>query len=135
VTHEVLFTPELANSSLPLVRAIVGDVVDLESRIGEATDAYRELKADPKKPQMELNELRLEIGDLVQQRDACESELDAIGVRLGDAGRGICDFPSVLDGTPVYLCWELGEERVEYFHDRDAGFAGRQPLPVPVTAG
>jgi len=132
---DALFTPELANAALSLVRAIVADVVELEGRITAATRNYRELKVDPAKPQTELNDARRELGDLVEQRDACSAELDEMGVRLGDPARGICDFPSELDGELVYLCWEMGEQRVEYFHARDTGFAGRQPLPVPVGAG
>jgi len=130
-----LYTPEEANAALPLVRAIVADVVDLERRVDAATRAYNDLKARIEKPQTELNDARRELGELVEQRDHCESELEDLGVRLGDAARGICDFPAELDGAPVYLCWELGEARVEYFHARDEGFAGRQPLPVPVAAG
>ena len=132
---DAFFTPELANAALSLVRAIVADVVELEGRITDATRIYRELKVDPAKPQTGLNDARRELGDLVEQREACSTELDEMGVRLGDPARGICDFPSELDGEPVFLCWEMGEERVEYFHACDTGFAGRQPLPVPVGAG
>jgi hypothetical protein len=132
---DILFTPDLANATLPLVRAIVADAVDLESRVAQATQAYRLLKADPGKPQDALNAARHELRELVEQRDACRTELRELGVRVGDAARGICDFPARLAGELVYLCWELGEDRVEFFHARDAGFAGRRPLPVPVAAG
>lgn len=132
---DVIFSPDLANAALPLVRAIVADVVALERSTLEATEAYRKLKADPAKPQEQLNEARRVLGELIAQRDACAAELEDLGVRLGDALRGICDFPAELDGEPVYLCWELGEARVEWYHGRDTGFAGRQPLPVPVAAG
>ena len=129
------FSPDRANAALPLVRAIVADVVELAGRVAEATVLYRNLKADPRKPQTELNEARRALGELVEQRGACESELGELGVRLADAARGICDFPSEIDGQTVYLCWKLGEERVEFYHAPDAGFAGRMPLPVPVGAG
>jgi hypothetical protein len=41
---------------------------------------------------------------------------------------GLCDFYSVMDGREVFLCWRLGEPEVSYWHELDAGFAGRQPL-------
>ncbi|HEV2912429.1 MAG TPA: DUF2203 domain-containing protein [Pyrinomonadaceae bacterium] len=57
------------------------------------------------------------------------SELDALGVQLKDYARGLIDFPSLRDGRVVLLCWHLGEgDRIEWWHDPEAGFAGRQPL-------
>ena len=42
--------------------------------------------------------------------------------------RGLVDFPSIRDGEEIYLCWKLDEQRVAWWHEPDAGFAGRQPL-------
>jgi len=50
------------------------------------------------------------------------------GVILRDPETGLVDFPSRRDGSVVYLCWRLGEERVMYWHSPDTGFGGRQPL-------
>jgi hypothetical protein len=55
-------------------------------------------------------------------------ELQAMEVVLRDLERGLVDFPSLLDGREVYLCWEAGEESVEFWHDLDAGYGGRRPL-------
>lgn len=57
------------------------------------------------------------------------SELEALGVQLKDFERGLVDFPSLRDGRVVLLCWQLGEgDELEWWHDVDAGFAGRTPL-------
>ena len=57
------------------------------------------------------------------------SELEALGVQLKDLDRGLIDFPSLRDGRVVLLCWQLGEgDELEWWHDMDAGFAGRTPL-------
>jgi hypothetical protein len=45
-----------------------------------------------------------------------------------DIDRGLIDFPAIRDGQEVYLCWELGEDRVAWWHELDAGYGGRQPL-------
>ena len=45
-------------------------------------------------------------------------------------GEGLVDFRSRFEGRVVYLCWKFGEERITHFHEQDAGFAGRQPLPA-----
>jgi len=50
------------------------------------------------------------------------------GIVVRDLDQGLCDFPSERDGRVVYLCWRLGEERIAWWHDIHAGFAGRQPL-------
>lgn len=51
-----------------------------------------------------------------------------LGVEIKDLERGLCDFPALREGRIVYLCWLLGEDRIEWWHDQEAGFAGRQPL-------
>ena len=55
-------------------------------------------------------------------------ELQAMEVILRDLERGLVDFPAVRDGREVYLCWEEGEDEVGWWHELDAGHAGRQPL-------
>ena len=55
-------------------------------------------------------------------------QLEAMDIVLRDADRGLIDFPSVREGEEIYLCWEAGEPRVAYWHEPDAGFAGRRPL-------
>ena len=63
-------------------------------------------------------------GDYVQLL----AEVTDMGVILRDPETGLCDFPAVRDGEPVFLCWRLGEDRVGFWHPRDTGAAGRQPL-------
>jgi hypothetical protein len=55
-------------------------------------------------------------------------ELEAVEVVLRELDRGLIDFPSIRDGNEVYLCWLLDEDEIRFWHDPDAGFAGRQPL-------
>ena len=57
------------------------------------------------------------------------TEINDLGIQLKDHTRGLIDFPTMRGGHLVLLCWELGEpERIEWWHEIDAGFAGRQPL-------
>jgi len=55
-------------------------------------------------------------------------QVEAWGVVVRDVDSGICDFPGRRDGRDVYLCWKFGEERIDYWHDLEAGFAGRAPI-------
>jgi hypothetical protein len=59
---------------------------------------------------------------------AALDEISGLGVILRDLGTGLCDFPALREGRPVYLCWRLGEDEVGWWHPRDTGVAGRRPL-------
>lgn len=50
------------------------------------------------------------------------------GIVIRDIDRGLIDFPAIRDGEEIYLCWELSEDRVSWWHGLDAGYGGRQPL-------
>ena len=65
------------------------------------------------------------------------AELKSLGVELKSDEIGLCDFRSMMNGREVYLCWRLGEPQVMFWHELDAGFAGRQALRAhaePATA-
>lgn len=74
---------------------------------------------------------------LQHQRDGGEAEvrlveiadaLSEMGVLLKDPDTGLVDFPTLRDGHEVYLCWQLGESRIAWWHEIAAGLLGRQPL-------
>jgi hypothetical protein len=57
------------------------------------------------------------------------TELHELGVQLKDYTRGLIDFPAMRDGRVVLLCWQLDEgDEIEWWHEVEDGFAGRQPL-------
>lgn len=56
------------------------------------------------------------------------AQLQAMGIVLKDLERGLIDFPHQRGGREVYLCWMYGEERIDYWHETDSGYSGRQPL-------
>ncbi len=131
-----LFTIEQANAMLPLVKAITSDlaglateVMDRRHRLAVLT-AGRELKpGDPYADELAQTEAEIE-QDIVRVQEYM-AELRALGVEPKGAMEGLVDFPSLLDGRIVFLCWRLGEPEVLHWHELDAGFAGRQSL----TAG
>ena len=85
-----------------------------------------------------INGMDLESGGAYPGREAARSlvelsrasgELEAVDIVLRDIDRGLIDFPALRDGVEVYLCWLVDEEdAIRYWHDPDAGFAGRRPL-------
>ena len=54
--------------------------------------------------------------------------IEQSGIVLRDIDRGLIDFPALMDEREVYLCWELGEDEVAYWHELETGYGGREPL-------
>ena len=129
-----LFSVVEANRTLPLVRRIVLDIVrgyeawQGQLREFEVTTAGARAGA----PDAAADRLQKEAQRLAVDIEQCQRELGALGVEFKGYEMGLVDFPAEIDGRPVYLCWRLGEDRVEHWHERDAGFAERQPL-APVA--
>jgi hypothetical protein len=65
---------------------------------------------------------------LVEELNTRLQRFNEWGIELKGLDDGLVDFPSERDGRPMYLCWRMGEDRIEWWHDLDSGFAGRQPL-------
>ena len=124
------FTIEQANSTLPLVRRIVSDLLQLHPRWRAAVVAFEtEQAAVTALGETDAARLaRLEAGRLAGEIEACLEELEQVGCVFKGFDAGLVDFPSQLDGRDVYLCWQFDEPRVEHWHELDGGFAGRQPL-------
>ncbi len=72
--------------------------------------------------------VKLRIRGVVDQMGASVAQIDSWGITLRDIQAGLIDFPALVNGRLVWLCWRLGEEDVEWWHELDTGFAGRQPL-------
>ena len=125
------FTVDQANQTLPLVRRIVEDIVLGYRRWLVRIDEFEvaSIGSRPEAPDARAGELEREALALAAEIAGYERELAQIGVRCIDHGRGLVDFPAVLDGRPVDLCWRLGEPAVQYWHEIGAGSAARRPLP------
>lgn len=124
------FSVEEANRTLPLLRRIVSDAVRDYWRWQEKVREYEEVAANRKvdEPSDEAERLEREAQQLARDIDGYIAEIRQLGVEMKGIDSGLVDFPSEVNGRPVLLCWQLGEESVQYWHEEDAGFAGRQPV-------
>lgn len=125
------FTVDQANRTLPLVSRIVRDIVTLYPRWRERVSEIEIRAASARLDQPDLRgaQLEREVQDLAAEIDGCIREVRALGVEYRlPLDAGLVDFPGELEGRRIYLCWRLGEQAVEYWHEIDTGFAGRQPL-------
>jgi hypothetical protein len=71
---------------------------------------------------------RAEREKAVKEAQDTLAEIDEIGVQVKDLEKGLLDFPCLMEGQTVLLCWKLGEKEIGFWHTTEAGFAGRQPL-------
>ena len=123
--HARHYTLEEASELLPRVVALIERMRVARGRLGdrEAREALEE--AGPTNgggsPGRTVSEGFLELRDSML-------ELRELEVLLRDLDRGLLDFPSLRDGREVYLCWIDGETDIKFWHELDAGFAGREAL-------
>jgi hypothetical protein len=124
------FTLAQANATLPLVRRIVGDLQQLHPRWRQAVSAYEaeQVGASAQVESEAARTARLEAGSLAGEIESCLDELDQIGCLFKGFDAGLVDYPALIGDREVFLCWRFGEEQVEYWHEIDGGFAGRQPV-------
>ena len=128
------FTIDQANRMLPLVRKIVQDIVDEYARWQKLVKALDVAAAAPSRDAVELDRLQRDIQSTATAIDRYVAELTELGVEMKGLDVGLVDFPGEIGGRPVCLCWRLGEPAVAHWHERDAGFAGRQPLAPNAVA-
>lgn len=76
----------------------------------------------------DLRLVRLRMQGLIDQMAAGVARIDALGLTLRDIERGLVDFPAMVSGRQVWLCWQYGEASIAWWHDLDTGFDGRRPL-------
>jgi hypothetical protein len=139
------YTLDRANARLPEVRAILEDLrarrlelVGLRDRLHAAGETsvpegrgslVDEALADatagtPESPRI----LVARIQAVIDQMQAAVERLDGWDITLRDIETGLIDFPALVNGRQVWLCWLLGEDDVAWWHELSTGLAGRRPL-------
>ncbi|MGH9969524.1 MAG: DUF2203 domain-containing protein [Pyrinomonadaceae bacterium] len=123
-----LFTVEEANALLPTVRGILARIQRAHKRLFTFNQEARKAAEAAEQGGGGLSD-GVRYASLLMELTSQTGELEALGVQLKDFDRGLVDFPSLRDGRVVLLCWQIGEgDELEWWHDVEAGFAGRTPL-------
>jgi hypothetical protein len=115
-----IFTPKTATQTLPLVKKIVQDILTAGQEIrGLSVQIGAHAEDDPR------------VIRLMDQLEELFVEIENLGCSYRDWNFtiGLVDFPAKIGGQEVYLCWRSDEEEIKFFHDAEAGFAGRKPIP------
>ena len=125
-TGKKVFSAGEANRALTLVRRGGSDIVRDYPRPREPHKTCRAL--DTKGRCAEAEQARQEYVCVTDHLSELKEELEKIGCELKDYQVGLVDFTSIYEGREVCLCWKLGEEKVAWWHELNAGYAGRKPV-------
>jgi hypothetical protein len=125
VKHSRHYTLEEANAALGWVQDVIASL--RSAREGLSDEEAREALAEAGPQNGGGDPGRVVSEAFLQLREAL-ARLQEAEVVLRDLDRGLVDFPAMRDDREVYLCWVEGEDEISYWHDLEAGFAGREPL-------
>jgi hypothetical protein len=129
VSERLLFTPASANRTLPLVRGVVADILELGRELRALHASSGEGNGFEKRRAQAIRSAETQLKSLL-------GELESIGCSYRDWNFeiGLVDFPAIIDGEEVSLCWRSDEDAVLWYHGVDAGYAGRRPIPDHLLA-
>lgn len=125
-----LFTVNEANELLPRLRPLVEQILENIRRLKRVSEAViRREQLDPEAPDL-MEQLRRdgEVTRLISQVQEWVEEINGHGCVCKGVEQGLIDFPCMLGAEVVFLCWQLGEPTVGFWHRIEEGFAGRKPL-------
>jgi hypothetical protein len=120
------FTLQEANEALKIIRPLMDEVQVIRQKILE-----NQPEAWPAIEKSAGNGGNRALSDLVydfEKLDALVHQIQDTGAQIKDINTGLLDFSALKNGREVYLCWQHGEDDIQYWHEIEAGFAGRQPI-------
>ncbi len=127
------YTLEEANAMLPWLEEKFSLMVPVRDQLAEEQEALinllrRRSSNGHSSSGEEIAQAQQSVNRLTRDLQAQLTEITDRGILVRDVGRGLVDFPSVRDGREVHLCWLRGEAQIDYWHETNTGFAGRQRL-------
>ena len=129
-----------ANARIPELRETLLTLRSLREDLVVARDRIIELNAPalagatvatappPPDADQETQRLRMRMQGLFDQMQAAVLQIDDWGIQLRDVETGLVDFPALVSGRPVWLCWRLGEDVVSWWHEQSEGFEARRRI-------
>jgi hypothetical protein len=125
VRYKRHYTRDEARALLPEVRRWLQELLELRPKLQKRDKRLAELMA----PGRDLGGEQVNAWvRMLAQIKGLLLEFHRREIEIKDLERGLVDFPALIGGNEVFLCWENGEEDIEFWHDLDAGYAGRERL-------
>ena len=148
------FDLDEANATLPEVRTILESLRDERAELIRLRDLVVERQAPEEAPteapteanvggagrpvepaereggtsDPEIRVLRLRMQGVIDQMQAGVARIDELGITLREIETGLIDFPALASGRQIWLCWRLGEDDIEWWHELTEGFGNRHAL-------
>ena len=123
--YTIHYSREEARLLLPLIKQWLTQMLRLEKRLETAFQKVEQLVASGQDRGGAVVETYLSLqADFLQLL----GEFQKRQILLKDLRRGLVDFPAIIDGREVFFCWEQGEDDIEFWHELDGGYAGRERL-------
>jgi hypothetical protein len=126
------FTLPQARALLPQVRPLLLELQAVKRRLDEQQQTAGELALKVRANGYHLEEqgraVQRELNALLERIRAGAARLEELGVELKDLDLGLVDFRARRGSREVYLCYRVDEDDIQYWHELDTGYAGRQPL-------
>jgi len=124
------FTIEEANALIPRLEMLMADAqraaLTLRAAMQDVPTDGDELHDT--RTTKDVLRLRPDLADDVHRLEWAVAEIEALGCQFKGLDLGLVDFPALIDGTTVLLCWQYGEKQIAFWHRSDEGFAKRRPL-------
>ncbi len=121
---------DAANARIAELRPVLEALRADRAELARAQRRFRAALASDGAPEsaaaLQAHETR--VREIVGRMERAVAQIDAWGVTLRDIQSGLVDFPALLAGRQIWLCWRLGEDEIGWWHELSAGFAGRRPL-------
>ena len=135
------FTLAEAETLLPVLESLLRSAMQSKALIEEVDGEFDSLRSriflnggtfvDVEK----MARRKAEKEKAIQRAKDAVAEIDAAGVQVKDLDIGLLDFPCLVDGAVVLLCWKLGEKGITHYHGTSEGFAGRKPIDDRISRG
>jgi hypothetical protein len=128
------FTLNEARQMLPILESLLRRATESKKRADEIDAQFQQVNSrimmhgGVSLDIVPLARLRAERDKLTQTIADTLAEINATGVQVKDLEIGLLDFPCIVDGKIVLLCWKMGEESITHWHGTEEGFAGRKPI-------
>jgi hypothetical protein len=128
------FTVEEVEALIPQLEQVMISIMDNKRNAADLAEQLAKLQREARRTEgkgvdpSQLMNIQTEIDFLVQIISEGLESLEELGGMPKDLDMGLVDFPAIIDGESVLLCWRYGEKSIDYYHNLSDGFAGRKPV-------
>ncbi|WP_297454887.1 DUF2203 domain-containing protein [Persephonella sp.] len=123
------FTVKEANSILPQIKLLVDEIKEKRERLYKSIDNYEE-ELEGNNDELEIMFLKTEINEANEEINELIEIIESFGAVVKGIDPFLVDFPALHKGEEIYLCWQEGEDKIEYWHKVSEGFAGRKHVSL-----